>query len=196
MSIGPGTAVWQRAQIRTGARLGADCVVGRDAFVDTDVVIGDRVKIQNSALIYHGVSVGDGVFIGPGAILTNDRRPRAESPDGSLARSDDWTVTPTHLHDGSSIGAGAVVVAGCDVGRYAMVGAGAVVTKPVPDHALVVGNPARTIGWVCSCGERLCTADGEPAPADHRRYAADAALACGRCGREYVDGHAGLEAAS
>ncbi len=118
------------------------------------VVIGDRVKIQNGALVYHGVTVGDGVFIGPGAILTNDRNPRAVTSAGELARADDWTVTPIHLADGASIGAGAVIVAGCDVGTFAMVGAGSVVTHPVPAHALVAGNPARRIGWVCACGAK------------------------------------------
>ena len=143
VTIGRGTAVWDRAQILGGARLGADCIVGRDVYIDAGVPIGDRVKIQNRALIYHGVTIGDGVFIGPGAILTNDRNPRAVTPDGDLARADDWTVTPTALADGCSIGAGAIVVAGCDVGSYAMVGAGAVVARPVPANALAVGNPAR-----------------------------------------------------
>lgn len=153
--VGVGTTIWQRAQVRHGAKLGEDCVVGRDAFVDEGVLIGDRVKIQNGALIYHGVTVGDGVFIGPGAILTNDRYPRAITPDGDLASSDDWTVTRTHIATGSSIGAGAVIVAGSDVGEFATVAAGAVVTRPVAPHALVAGNPARQIGWVCRCGHRV-----------------------------------------
>jgi acetyltransferase-like isoleucine patch superfamily enzyme len=184
VAIGPGTAVWDRAQLLAGARLGSDCIVGRDVYIDAGVAIGSRVKIQNRALIYHGVTIGDGVFIGPGAILTNDRAPRATTPTGELARATDWTVTPTHLADGCSIGAGAIVVAGCDVGAYAMVGAGAVVTRPVPDNALVVGNPARVIGWVCACGQRLPAAtDGPPAavrpsepvrcPRCHRQYAFD-----------------------
>ncbi len=155
VSIGPRTSVWHRVQVRTGATIGADGIIGRDAFIDEGVVIGDRVKIQNSALVYHGVTVGDGVFIGPGAILTNDRNPRAVTATGDLARAEDWTVTPIHLADGASIGAGAVVVAGCDVGAFAMVGAGSVVTRSVPAHALVVGNPARRLGWVCACGARL-----------------------------------------
>lgn len=188
VEIGPGTAVWHRAQIRSGARLGTECIVGRDAYIDTGVIIGDRVKIQNAALLYHGVTVGSGVFIGPGAILTNDRYPRAVTSTGDLARANDWTVTPTRLEDGCSIGAGAVVVAGCDVGPFATVGAGAVVTRPVPAYALVAGNPARRIGWVCECGARLSTAEGGPAPAEHERYAADSALGCARCGRTYRTG--------
>ncbi len=182
VAVGPRTSVWHRAQIRTGARIGAECVVGRDAFIDEGVAIGDRVKIQNAALVYHGVTVEDGVFIGPNAILTNDRFPRAITATGELARADDWAVSPIVLRHGCSIGAGAVVVAGIDVGRFATVGAGAVVTRAVPDHALVVGNPARRLGWVCACGARLRSGDA-PAPAepDH-----DDDLACPSCGRVYV----------
>lgn len=185
VTIGRDTAVWHRAQIRTGARVGAETTVGRDVFIDVGVVVGDRVKIQNAALIYHGATIGDGVFIGPGAILTNDRHPRAITPDGALAGTDDWVVSPIRLADGCSIGAGAVVIAGCDVGPFAMVGAGAVVTHPVPGHALVAGNPAQRIGWVCACGSRLYSSDGEPAAADHLRYASDHDLLCQRCGRTY-----------
>lgn len=166
MTVGPGSSIWHRAQLRTGARIGAECVIGRDAFIDEGVTLGDRVKVQNGALVYHGVTVEDGVFIGPGAILTNDRYPRAITSSGDLARASDWTVSPIALRRGCSIGAGAVVVAGIDVGSFAIVGAGAVVTRPVADHALVVGNPARRLGWVCACGLRLTTADGGPAPAD------------------------------
>ena len=184
VSIGPRTSVWHRAQLRTGARVGADCVIGRDAFIDEGVSLGDRVKVQNAALVYHGVTVEDGVFIGPNAILTNDRYPRAITSTGDLARADDWEVSPIVLHEGSSIGAGAIVVAGVDVGRYATVGAGAVVTKIVPDHALVVGNPARRLGWVCGCGRRLVDgATGVPAPAEP---AADMDLACATCDRHFL----------
>jgi UDP-2-acetamido-3-amino-2,3-dideoxy-glucuronate N-acetyltransferase len=177
--IGAGTTIWQRAQVRQGARLGEDCVVGRDAFVDEGVSIGDRVKIQNGALIYHGVTVGDGVFIGPGAILTNDRYPRAITPDGDLASREDWTVTPTHIALGSSIGAGAVIVAGSDVGEFATVAAGAVVTRPVAPHALVAGNPARQIGWVCRCGHRVT-------PVTTDIDGVDRELACRICHRTYA----------
>ena len=155
VSIGSGTAVWHRAQIRAGAVIGRDGVIGRDVFIDEGVTLGDRVKVQNGALIYHGVTIGDGVFIGPGAILTNDRKPRALNGAGELARGADWTVTPIHVENGASIGAGAIVVAGCDIGAWSMVGAGAVVTRDVPAHALVVGNPARVIGWICICGATL-----------------------------------------
>ena len=166
VTVGPRTSIWHRAQVRVGARIGADCVIGRDSFIDESVVLGDRVKVQNLALVYHGVTVEDGVFIGPNAILTNDRYPRAITASGELARADDWQVSPITLRYGCSIGAGAVVVAGTDVGRFATVGAGAVVTRDVPDHALVVGNPARRLGWVCACGARLNDArTGKPASA-------------------------------
>lgn len=181
--VGARTSIWHRAQVRRNARIGAECVVGRDAFIDEGVEIGDRVKIQNAALIYHGVTVEDGVFIGPGAILTNDRFPRAITAAGDLATADDWTVSPITLRHGCSIGAGAVVVAGVDVGTFAMVGAGGIVTRSVPPHALVAGNPARRLGWVCACGARLAGSNGRPAPAELAR---DAALACPSCARAYT----------
>ena len=182
--VGPRTSVWHRAQIRTGARIGADCVIGRDAFIDEGVTLGDRVKVQNLALVYHGVTVEDGVFIGPNAILTNDRYPRAITSTGELARAADWQVSPIVLRHGCSIGAGAVVVAGIDVGRFATVGAGAVVTRTVADHALVAGNPARRLGWVCDCGQRLIDgATGTPAPASP---SSDVDLLCTACQRHYV----------
>jgi acetyltransferase-like isoleucine patch superfamily enzyme len=183
VSVGPRTSVWNRAVLRSGASLGAECVIGRDAFIDEGVRLGDRVKVQNGALIYHGVTVGNGVFIGPGAILTNDRFPRAVTASGELARGDDWTVSPIELRDGCSIGAGAVVVAGLTVGRFATVGAGSVVTHDVPDYALVAGNPARRLGWVCACGVRLADAAGANAAA---LPSADASLGCPRCGRNFT----------
>jgi serine acetyltransferase len=149
-------------------------------FIDEGVAVGDRVKIQNGAHIYHGVTIEDGVFIGPGAILTNDRRPRALNAQGELARGDDWTVSPIRVGKGASIGAGAIVVAGCDVGPHAMVGAGSVVTHDVPGHALVVGNPARQIGWVCICGTRLQD------PGASTAGPAGSNLTCSTCGRRYA----------
>jgi UDP-2-acetamido-3-amino-2,3-dideoxy-glucuronate N-acetyltransferase len=183
VSIGPRTSVWNRAVLRKGASLGAECIIGRDVFIDEGVHLGDRVKVQNGALVYHGVSVGNGVFIGPGAILTNDRFPRAITASGGLARGDDWTLSPIDLREGCSIGAGAVVVAGTVVGRFATVGAGAVVTRDVPDYALVAGNPARRLGWVCACGTRLSDSSGRSAAADLKP---GQKLGCDRCGRGFA----------
>lgn len=178
--IGARTRVWHGAQIREGAVIGDDCIIGRDVYVDAGVQVGDRVKIQNGALVYHGVTVESGAFIGPGAILTNDRFPRSITPDGELAGADDWTVDEIRLRYGCSIGAGAIIVAGTEIGRFATVGAGAVVTRSVPDHALVAGNPARALGWVCGCGRRLVGADGRPVPA-----VADGTATCARDGRAF-----------
>jgi acetyltransferase-like isoleucine patch superfamily enzyme len=184
VAVGARSSVWHRAQIRIGARIGSECVIGRDAFIDEGVTLGDRVKVQNLALVYHGVTVEDGVFIGPNAILTNDRYPRAITSTGDLARAGDWQVSPIVLHHGCSIGAGAVVVAGTEVGRFATVGAGAVVTRSVADNALVVGNPARRLGWVCDCGQRLTdAATGASAPATP---AAGTDLLCLACQRHFV----------
>jgi acetyltransferase-like isoleucine patch superfamily enzyme len=186
VTVGAGTTIWNRAQVRVGARIGAECVIGRDAFIDEGVEIGDKVKIQNGALVYQGVTVEDGVFIGPGAILTNDRYPRAITSTGDLARAADWTVSPILLRHGSSIGAGAVVVAGVEVGAFATVGAGAVVTRDVQSHALVVGSPARRIGWMCACGVRLLDSTGAPAAAAPPHYSIRPLLHCPSCGRTYL----------
>ena len=153
--IGAGTRIWHQAQVREGARLGANCIVGKGAYIDFDVQIGRNVKIQNYALVYHGVTVEDGVFCGPHCVFTNDRTPRAVNPDLSLKRGGDWAVTPTVVKKGASIGANAVIVCGVTIGAWSMIGAGAVVTRDVPDHGLVWGNPARLHGFVCACGFRL-----------------------------------------
>jgi len=155
--IGDGTQVWANVQIRPGARVGHECILGRHVFVDLGVTIGDRVKIQNNAALYEGVSLEDGVFIGPHVVFTNDKVPRAINPDGSLKAKDDWMVGETHVRYGAAIGACTVVVTGVTIGRWAMVGSGAVVTKDVPDHALVVGNPARIVGYVTADGTRCAT---------------------------------------
>lgn len=183
VDVGPRTSIWHGAVLRVGASVGADCIIGRTAFIDEGVRLGNRVKVQNGALVYHGVSVGDSVFIGPGAILTNDRYPRAITASGTLARGDDWTVSPIELAEGCSIGAGAVVVAGTRVGRFATVGAGAIVTRDVPDYALVVGNPARRLGWVCACGARLRDPAGRPAAPDP---VPGERLDCMSCGRSFA----------
>lgn len=163
VEIGAGTKVWANAQVRTGARIGADCVLGRNTFVDVDVAIGDRVKIQNNASLFEGVELADGVFVGPHVVFTNDKVPRAITPGGRLKEAADWQLGRTRVLHGASIGAGTVVVTGIVIGRWAMVGSGAVLTADVPDHALVVGNPARVIGYVSAAGVRHPTRDAAEA---------------------------------
>jgi UDP-2-acetamido-3-amino-2,3-dideoxy-glucuronate N-acetyltransferase len=154
-TVGEGTRIWHQAQVRERARIGRSCIIGKGVYIDSDVVVGDRVKIQNGVSIYHGVTIEDGVFIGPHACLANDKLPRAITPDGELKRDADWQVGRILVQYGASIGAGAIILPGVTVGRFAMVGAGAVVTRDVAAHALVVGNPARRVGSVCACGHRL-----------------------------------------
>jgi UDP-2-acetamido-3-amino-2,3-dideoxy-glucuronate N-acetyltransferase len=151
-AVGEGTVVWHHAQIRERALVGEQCVIGKDVYIDAGVVVGNRVKIQNGALLYSGVKLEDGVFIGPLACLTNDRYPRAVTPGGDLKGPDDWVQGTILVRYGASIGAGATVLAGVEIGRFAMIAAGAVVTRSVPDHALLVGAPARQVGFVCRCG--------------------------------------------
>ena len=153
--IGSGTRVWHLVQIREGVVIGQNCIIGKDVYIDFDVKIGNNVKIQNGALVYHGVSLEDGVFVGPQVCFTNDRMPRAITSDGQLKGNDDWIVGPILVKYGASVGAASVVLPGVTIGRFALVGAGAVVTRNVPDHGLVVGNPARLVGYVCHCGRKL-----------------------------------------
>jgi UDP-2-acetamido-3-amino-2,3-dideoxy-glucuronate N-acetyltransferase len=158
-SIGEGSTVWHLAQIRENARLGRSCVVGRGAYIGPGVAIGDRCKIQNYALVYEPAHVGNGVFVGPAVVFTNDTHPRAVTPDLTLKSADDWEAVGVTVRDGASIGARSVCVAPVTIGAWALVAAGAVVTRDVPDHALVGGVPARRIGWVGRTGRRL-TASG------------------------------------
>lgn len=153
--LGPGVRVWHWSQVREGAVIGAESIVGKGCYVDTGVRIGSRVKIQSNVSIFHGVTLEDGVFVGPHVCFTNDKAPRAINPDGTLKGAADWTVTATLVRYGASIGANATIVCGVTVGRFAMVGAAAVVTRDVPDYGLVLGNPARLVGYVCACGHRL-----------------------------------------
>jgi len=161
--IGAGTKVWQACQVRAGAVLGRNCILGKGVFVDVGVRIGDNVKIQNGVSVYEGVTLEDGVFCGPHCVFSNDFRPRAINPDGTLKSGDDWKITPTRVKYGAAIGANAVVVCGITIGRWAMIGAGSVVTRNVPDYGLVYGNPARLHGFVCPCGQKLARA-GDACP--------------------------------
>ncbi len=170
--IGDGTSIWNQCHVRENTVIGANCILGKDSYVDFGVHIGDNVKIQNGALVYHGTTLEDGVFVGPGAIFTNDKLPRAINPDGTLKSDDDWVVGETTVQVGASIGAGAVILPGITVGRFALVGAGAVVTKNVPEHGLVLGNPARLAGYVCTCAMKLVKKDS-------------GTYACPTCGEQY-----------
>ncbi|MFF7969723.1 DapH/DapD/GlmU-related protein [Streptomyces sp. NPDC007905] len=154
-TVGDGTTVWDLAQIREDARLGNGCIVGRGAYVGPGVRIGDHVKLQNYALVYEPAVLGDGVFVGPAAVLTNDCFPRSVDPQGRLKRGGDWEAVAVVVDEGASLGARSVCVAPVRVGRWALVAAGAVVTRDVPDFALVAGVPARRIGWVGRAGVRL-----------------------------------------
>jgi acetyltransferase-like isoleucine patch superfamily enzyme len=154
-TIGEGTSVWHLAQLREGAVLGRDCVVGRGAYIGRGVQIGDNCKIQNYALVYEPARLEDGVFVGPAVVLTNDTFPRAVNPDGTLKSSSDWDAVGVTLRTGCSIGARAVCVAPVTIGRWATVAAGSVVTRDVPDFALVAGVPARRVKWVGRSGVPL-----------------------------------------
>jgi len=144
--VGEGSSIWHLAQIREGATLGPDCNVGRGAYVGPGVKIGARCKLQNYALVYEPAELGDGVFIGPAAVLTNDEYPRAVTPEGRLKSGHDWTAVGVVIHDGAAIGARAVCVAPVTIGRWALVAAGAVVVKDVPDFAIVAGVPLEVAG--------------------------------------------------
>ena len=159
-SVDDSASVWHLAQVREGALIAAGAIIGRGAYIGPGVRVGANSKIQNFALIYEPAELGAGVFIGPGAVLTNDHRPRAVNPDGSQKTLNDWEPVGVTVLDGASIGARAVCVAPITIGRWSMVAAGTVVIDDVPDFALVVGVPARRIGWVGRQGARLETVSG------------------------------------
>jgi UDP-2-acetamido-3-amino-2,3-dideoxy-glucuronate N-acetyltransferase len=161
--VGEGTSIWHFSHVMPGARIGANCSLGQNVYVGSKVRIGDRVKIQNNVSIYDGVTVEDDVFCGPSMVFTNVFNPRSHRPRKSEYRE-------TLVRRGATIGANATIVCGNEIGAYAFVGAGAVVARSVPAHALVVGNPARRTGWVCVCGEKL--------PAGR-------AVQCAACGAHY-----------
>ena len=163
--------IWHLAQIREEAVVGAGCVIGRGAYIGAGVRLGTNVKVQNHALIYEPAIIGDFAFVGPAAVLTNDRYPRSTDPEGRLKSVSDWDSEGVVLGDGASIGARAVVLGGVSIGAWACVGAGAVVTHDVSNHALVVGNPARQVGWVGRSGQRLVESEGDwTCPETGRRY--------------------------
>jgi UDP-2-acetamido-3-amino-2,3-dideoxy-glucuronate N-acetyltransferase len=159
--IGPGTSIWHQCQVREDVQIGQNCILGKGVYVDFGVRIGDNVKVQNYVSIYHGVEIEDGVFVGPHVCFTNDNLPRAVNPDGSLKATPragaptDWVLGRIVVKHGAALGANATILPKVVIGEWAMVGAGAVVTKDVPPYGLVAGNPARLIGFVCPCGTRL-----------------------------------------
>ena len=153
--IGQRTTVWHQAQVREGATIGEGCTLGKGVYVDREVRVGDNVKMENGAQLFHGSDLEDGTFIGPGAVLANDMYPRAIPPDGRSKGDGDWQPGRVTIRRGASVGAGAVILPNIEVGAWAMIGAGAVVTRDVPAQALVTGNPARCVGYVCRCGRTL-----------------------------------------
>lgn len=173
--IGEGSSVWHLAQVREKAVLGENCIVGRGAYVGTGVKMGNNCKLQNYALVYEPAILEDGVFVGPAVVFTNDYFPRAIDPDGAIKGGDDWDAVGVTCRTGSSIGARAVCIAPVTIGRWAMVAAGAVVTKDVPDFALVAGVPARRIRWVGRAGVPL-EAGEEPGQ-----------WVCPQTGSEYIE---------
>jgi UDP-2-acetamido-3-amino-2,3-dideoxy-glucuronate N-acetyltransferase len=157
--VGSGTRIWAFAHVMSGVVVGRDCNIGDHAFLETGAIIGDRVTIKNQAMVWDGVEIGDDVFVGPGVCFTNDLLPRSpRMPLPAVAEryreQQGWRVT-THVAQGASLGARCVILAGIRIGPYAMVAAGAVVTRDVAAHALVAGVPATHLGWVCRCGARL-----------------------------------------
>jgi acetyltransferase-like isoleucine patch superfamily enzyme len=183
--LGPGTSVWDNVHIRKNTRLGEQCIVGEKTHIAYDVVIGNRVKINAAAYLCTAVTLEDGVMVSAGVIFTNDRFPRATTPDLTELRSSDPNeeTFPTVVRAGATLGAGAIIGCGLEIGRWAMVGMGSVVTRTVGDHHLVVGNPARLIGYVCRCGGKLIdpTPDGD-----------SAVLTCPHCPRTYQRSGTGI----
>ncbi|WP_363318934.1 acyltransferase [Brevundimonas sp.] len=161
--IGDGSRIWHWVHVCGGARIGAGCSLGQGVFVGNDVVIGDRVKIQNNVSVYDAVTIEDEVFCGPSMVFTNVYNPRS-----AIERKAEYR--PTLIRKGATLGANCTIVCGVTVGRSAFVGAGAVVNKDVPDHALMVGVPARLVGWMCECGEQLKGAGDIVCDHCHRAY--------------------------
>lgn len=177
--VGPRTHIWPFAHVMRGAEIGADCSICDHAFVESGARIGNRVTVKNGAMIWEGVTIEDEVFVGPGVIFTNDRYPRSARSESAhaIAQEKQWLVR-TMVKQGASIGAGAIIIGGVAIGTYAVIGAGAIVTQSVLDHRLVVGNPAKPIGWACTCGRIL----------DHR-------LHCPECARHFTLAKDSLEPA-
>ena len=175
VAIGAGTRIWHEVQVREKVVIGSECILGKGVYIDFGVHIGDRCKLQNGVSVFHGFNLEDGVFLGPGVMLLNDKNPRAINRDGTLKSGEDWKVSEAIVKRGAAVGGGAVVLPGVDIGRFALVGAGSVVTKAVPDQAIVYGNPARLAGFACECGHQLLVVERV---GEHMR------MRCGECGTE------------
>lgn len=178
VEIGPNTRIWAFAHIMAGARIGSDCNIGDHAFLETDVVLGNNVTVKNGVAIWKGVTIEDNVFLGPNCVFTNDPNPRA------YIKKDPSVLASTLLCANATIGANATLLCGITIGRYAFVGAGAVVLGSVPDLALIVGNPGRQIGWMCVCANRLPMAASAPPGSK---------TTCVHCHRSFVRGPEGLK---
>lgn len=172
--VGDNTKIWSLAQVRDHAVIGENCIIGRNVFIDEGVTLGNNCKVQNNALLYAGVTLEDGVFVGPAVCFTNDKLPRAINPDGTLKSAQDWILGKTLVRYGAAVGAQSVVVTGVTLGRFCLVGSGAVVTRDVPDFGIVVGNPARLVGYACRCAARLVASETNPAD-----------YTCPNCSRAY-----------
>ncbi len=152
--IGAGTKVWHQAQVIDGVEVGEQCVIGKGVYLGAGTVIGNRVKIQNGCGVF-GARLSDDAMLAPGVYLLEDPAPRATRPDGKAKGPDDWRRLPVTIHQGATLGANTTVAPGVTVGRYSMTAMGSAVHRDVPDHALIAGNPARQVGWVCACGAGL-----------------------------------------
>lgn len=153
--IGTNTKIWHQVQIREGVKIGEHCIIGKGVYIDCGVTIGNNVKIQNYSSIYSNAEIEDGVFIGPYVCLTNDKNPRAINPDSTLKDDSDWVAGMTLIKKGASVGAGSIILPNVTIGEFALIGAGSVVSKNIPDYALVFGIPAKIKGYVCKCGTIL-----------------------------------------
>lgn len=181
VQIGDGTSVWDNVHIRRNARIGEQCIIGEKSYIAYDVVIGNRVKINAMVYICAAVTIEDGVMISAGTIFTNDRFPRAITPDLRQLRPSepDEETLETRVREGTTIGAGCVVGCGFEIGRFAMVGMGSLVTRAVPDFHLVVGHPARSVGAVCRCGHIVVRFEEKQLPTLE-------SVACSKCGLRYA----------
>jgi UDP-3-O-[3-hydroxymyristoyl] glucosamine N-acyltransferase len=182
--IGAGSSVWDNVHIRHGAQIGEECIVGEKSYIAYDVKIGNRVKINAFVYICAAVAIEDGVMISAGTVFTNDRFPRATTPDLKQLRSSDpdEETLPTSVCAGATIGAQCTIGNDLSIGRFAMVGMGSLVTKSVPDFHLVIGHPARSVGYVCRCGKVLAMIANLEAQSEIH-------LTCAACGLEYLHDH-------